>query len=517
MKKKLMALLLLVSLLGAVLTGCGDSSTEKASEDGQNETGSTEAVAHANEITVGIAQDLDESLDPHKAVAAGTKEVMFNVFEGLMKPTSTGDLIPAVAEDYTVSDDRMTYTFTLREGVKFHNGETVTAEDVKYSIDRCADTSEGDPLVEAFSVIQAVEILDERTVAITISEPSNEFISYMTTAILPVDYDQQDTAPVGTGPFKFVSRTAQDSIVLEKFDEYWGTPAYLDKVTYKIIENADSIMMSLQSGAIDMFAHLTSTQVAQLGDDFYVEEGTMNLVQALYLNNAEKPFDDVRVRQALCYAVDKQAIIDLAFDGYGSPIGSSMYPAFGKYFDDSLTNHYTKDIEKAKSLLAEAGYPDGFEMTITVPSNYQPHIDTAQVLVEQLKEINVTAKIELVEWGTWLSDVYAGRQYQSTVVGVDASNMTARALLERFTSTAGNNFINYSDADYDALFAQAQACYDDAEQTGIYKEMLTNLTENAANVYIQDLADLVAVRKGLEGLNFYPIYVLDLSTVRWAE
>ena len=188
MKKKLMALLLLVSLLGAVLTGCGDSSTEKAPEDGQNETGSTEAVAHANEITVGIAPYLDASLDPHKAVAAGTKEVMFNVFEGLMKPTSTGDLIPAVAEDYTVSDDRMTYTFTLREGVKFHNGETVTAEDVKYSIDRCADTSEGDPLVEAFSIIQAVEITDERTVTITISEPSNEFFSYLTTAILPADY-----------------------------------------------------------------------------------------------------------------------------------------------------------------------------------------------------------------------------------------------------------------------------------------------------------------------------------------
>ena len=223
MKKKLMAFLLLASLLCAALTGCGGSSTEKTPEGGQTQTGSTDAVA--NEITVGIAQDLDDSLDPHLAVAAGTKEVMFNVFEGLMKPTSTGDLIPAVAEDYTVSDDRMTYTFTLREGVKFHNGETVTAEDVKYSIDRCADTSEGDPLVEAFSVIQAVEILDERTVAITISEPSNEFISYMTTAILPADYDQQDTAPVGTGPFKFVSRTAQDSIVLEKFDEYWGTPA----------------------------------------------------------------------------------------------------------------------------------------------------------------------------------------------------------------------------------------------------------------------------------------------------
>ncbi len=517
MKKKLLALLLLVSLLGAVLTGCGDGSTEKAPEDGQEPNGSTSVSTPANEVTVGIAQDLDESLDPHKAVAAGTKEVMFNVFEGLMKPTSTGDLIPAVAEKYEVSDDRMTYTFTLREGVKFHNGDTVAAEDVVYSIERCADTSEGAPLVEAFSVIQKVEATDDRTVTITISEPSNEFISYMTTAILPADYDQQDTAPVGTGPFKFVSRAAQDNIVLEKFGEYWGTPAYLDKVTYKIIENADSLMMSLQSGAIDICSHLTSTQVAQLGDDFNVEEGTMNLVQAMYLNNAEKPFDDVRVRQALSYAIDKQGVIDLAFDGYGSPIGSSMYPAFGKYFVEELSNYYTHDVEKAKSLLAGAGYPDGFEMTITVPSNYQPHIDTAQVLVEQLKEVGVTAKIELVEWGTWLSDVYAGRQFQSTVVGVDASNMTARALLERFTSTAGNNFINYKNADYDALFAQAQSSYDDAEQTALYKQMEENLTANAANVYIQDLADLVAVRKGLEGINFYPIYVLDLSTVRYVQ
>ena len=515
MKKMLMAFLLLASLLCAALTGCGGSSTEKTPEGGQTQTGSTDAVA--NEITVGIAQDLDDSLDPHLAVAAGTKEVMFNVFEGLMKPTSTGDLTPAVAESYTVSEDRLTYTFTLREGVKFHNGDEVTAEDVVYSISRCADTTDGTPLVEAFSVIQSVEAVDARTVAITISEPSNEFISYMTTAILPADYDQQDTAPVGTGPFKFVSRAAQDNIVLEKFDEYWGTPAYLDKVTFKIMENADSLVMSLQSGAIDLCSHLTSTQVAQLGDDFYVAEGTMNLVQALYLNNAEKPFDDVRVRQALCYAVDKQGIIDLAFDGYGSPIGSSMYPAFGKYFDESLTNYYTKDVEKAKSLLADAGYPNGFEMTITVPSNYQPHIDTAQVLVEQLKEIGVTAKIELVEWGTWVSDVYAGRQFQSTVVGVDASNMTARALLERFTSDYAKNFINYNNADYDALFQQALVTYDDGEQTAIYKAMEKNLTENAANVYIQDLADLVAVRQGLEGVTFYPIYVLDLSTVRYAQ
>ena len=506
MKKKFLALVLLMTLLGTVLSGCGDGSAAETQK----------SRADTNELVVGIAQDLDDSLDPHKTVKAGTREVMFNVFEGLMKPTPNGDLTPAIAESYEVSEDRMTYTFHLREGVQFHNGKTVTAEDVVYSIQRCAAATEtGIVQVEAFSVIQDIKTPDDKTVAITISEPSNEFISYMTTAILPADYDKQDTAPVGTGPFKFVSRTAQDSVVLEKFDGYWGTPAQLDKVTLKIIENADSLMMSLQSGAIDLCAHLTSTQVAQLGENFDVAEGTMNLVQALYLNNAEKPFDDVRVRQALCYAVDKQEIIDLAFDGYGSPIGSSMYPAFGKYFDDSLTNYYTKDVEKAKALLAEAGYPGGFDMTITVPSNYKPHMDTAEVLVQQLAQIGVNAAIEPIEWERWVSDVYVGRQFQSTVVGVDASNMTARALLERFTSDYGKNFINYNNAEYDALFRQTLTAYDDAEQTALYKQMLANLTENAANAYIQDLADLVAVRKGVEGVTFYPIYVLDLANLHY--
>ena len=433
-----------------------------------------------------------------------------------MKPTPEGDLIPAVAEKYEISDDQLVYTFTIRDGIKFHNGSPVTAGDVVNSITRCISPYEADVLaVEALSAVdKVITAEDDRTVQIRLKEPNTEFLSYLTLAILPADYDQQDTAPVGTGPFKFVSRAAQDSIVLERFEDYWGEGAYLDKVTFKIIENADSILMSLQSGAVDMFAHLTSTQVAQLGDGFNIEEGTMNLVQAMYLNNAEKPFDDVRVRQALCYAVDRQQILDLAFDGYGSLIGSSMYPAFGKYFDDSLTNHYSHDVEKAKALLADAGYPGGFAMTITVPSNYQPHIDTAQVIVEQLREVGVTAEIQLVEWGTWLSDVYAGRQFQSTVVGVDASTMTARALLERFTSSASNNFINYNNEEYDAFFQQAVTAADDETRTAAYKQAEANLTENAANVYIQDLADLVAVRKGLEGVRFYPIYVLDLAGIR---
>lgn len=512
MKKKLLALFLALVMVGAVLPGCGDGSKDPG---GQGNNGKTGEPVKGGEITVGIAQDLDDSLDPHQTVAAGTREVLFNIFEGLVKPNSDGEMIPAVAEKYTLSEDGTTYTFTLREGVKFHNGQTVTAEDVVYSINRCAAVPEGQemPLVAAFSAVKSVEALDEKTVAVTIAQRDLEFISYMTAAIIPADYENQDTAPVGTGPFKFVSRTPQQDFVMERFEDYWGAPAWLDKVTYKICENADALVMNLNGGSIDLCAHLTSAQASQLNQNFQVLEGTMNLVQAIYLNNQAKPFDNQLVRQALCYAIDRQGIMDMVADGHGTAVGSSIYPAFTKYFLPELVDKYPHDVAKAKELLAQAGYPDGFDMTISVPNNYQPHMDTAEVVAEQLREAGINVTIQPVEWSTWLDTIYNGRQFQATVVGVDAANMTARAMLERFTSDYGKNFINYNNPAYDALFQQAINAQDEATQTDLYKQMEAMLADTAANVYIQDLCDLVAMRQDLGGLKFYPIYVLDLSTV----
>jgi peptide/nickel transport system substrate-binding protein len=516
MKKKLLALFLALVMVGAVLPGCGDGSKDPG---GQGNNGKTGEPVKGGEITVGIAQDLDDSLDPHQTVAAGTREVLFNIFEGLVKPNSDGEMIPAVAEKYTLSEDGTTYTFTLREGVKFHNGQTVTAEDVVYSINRCAAVPEGQekPLVAAFSAVKSVEALDEKTVAVTIAQRDLEFISYMTAAIIPADYENQDTAPVGTGPFKFVSRTPQQDFVMERFEDYWGAPAWLDKVTYKICENADALVMNLNGGSIDLCAHLTSAQASQLNQNFQVLEGTMNLVQAIYLNNQAKPFDNQLVRQALCYAIDRQGIMDMVADGHGTAVGSSIYPAFTKYFLPELVDKYPHDVAKAKELLAQAGYPDGFDMTISVPNNYQPHMDTAEVVAEQLREAGINVTIQPVEWSTWLDTIYNGRQFQATVVGVDAANMTARAMLERFTSDYGKNFINYNNPAYDTLFQQAINAQDEAEQTDLYKQMETMLADTAANVYIQDLCDLVAMRQDLGGLKFYPIYVLDLSTVYFTQ
>ena len=489
---------------GALTIALGACSGDKAGES-------------SSQITIGIPQDIEDSLDPHKAVAAGTKEVLFNLYEGLVKPDSSGELQPAIASDYSISEDATTYTFTLREGVKFHDGSMVTAEDVKYSIDRCADTTNGEPLVEAYSNIKSVNIVDEKTVEVVLNTADSDFLANMTTAIIPASNENPDTNPIGTGPYKYVSRSPQENFVVEKFDEYWGTPANIENVTFRVCANADSIVMNLQGGSIDMFARLTTTQASQLGDQFDVLEGTMNLVQALYLNNAVEPFNDEGVRQALCYAVDPQGIMDLISDGKGTEIGSSMFPAFEKYYMPELNDVYSQDFDKAKELLAEAGYPDGFSFTITVPSNYQQHIDTAQVLVEQLKNIGVTAEIELVEWETWVSEAYTNRNFEATVVGVDASSLTASALLSRFVSDAPNNFINFSNADYDAAYARAEAAVDDEEKTEAYKECERLLAEHAANVYIQDLPCLVALNKKYAGYEFYPLYVQDISKLYIVE
>lgn len=207
MKTKAGKKVLLTLVCAALTIALGACSGDKAGKE-------------SSQITIGIPQDVD-SLDPHKAVAAGTKEVLFNVFEGLVKPDSEGNLNDAVADSHTISEDGKVYTFTLRDGVKFHDGTTVTAEDVKYSIDRCADTSNGDPLVSAFLAIDSVNILDEKTVEIVLKDGNTDFLPYLTAAILPAANEDPESNPIGTGPYKYVSRSPQENVILEKFDEYW--------------------------------------------------------------------------------------------------------------------------------------------------------------------------------------------------------------------------------------------------------------------------------------------------------
>ncbi len=281
-------------------------------------------------------------------------------------------------------------------------------------------------------------------------------------SIVPEHYQKQATSPVGTGPFQFASRSVQENVILEKHEAYYGTPASLDRVTYKIYEDGNALFTALNSGALDLVAHLTSDQVGNLSNGYTVLEGTMNLVQALYLNHQVQPFDNVKVRQAMCYAVDVDAMLDLTADGHGTKVGSSMYPAFTKYFEPTLADRYPHDVDKAKELLAAGRLFGRLHLTIKVPSNYAPHVNTAVVLAEQLTAVGITAQIQQVDWNTWLTDVYGDRDFEATVVGFDASTLNASGMLARWVSDNGKNMINYNNADYDAAFAAAQASTDDA-------------------------------------------------------
>ena len=303
-------------------------------------------------------------------------------------------------------------------------------------------------------------------------------------------------------------------MVLEKFADYYGTPAYLDKVTVKVYEDPNAKMTALGAGALDMAIHMTADQLASIDQaEYKTIEGTMNLAVGMYLNNTVEPLNIPEVRQAMNYAVDCQYILDMTSDGHGTLIGTSMYPAFGKYFDESLAETYSPDLDKAKELMEEAGYANGFNLKITVPSNYDIYMQMAEVLEQELAQIGIKLTIEPVEWDTWLSDVYTAPKFESTIIGFDAATLSAGAMLNRWMSTDPSNMIGYNDPVYDELMTKAMASTDDEEQTDLYKQAAARLNENAANLYIEDMADFVVMKQDLAGYQFYPLYVMDLSKI----
>ncbi len=509
MKKKLSTLLLLALLSMAVLCGCADGTEESSKEQTSKEP------VYGGSVVVGIQQDFD-SLDPHKATAAGTKEVLFNIFEGLVKPDENGNLLNAVASDYTVSEDGLVYTFTIRENVKFHNGNVVTAEDVKYSLERAAGLLDGTPLVASLHTITKVDIVDEQTVQVTVESANTELIYSFVAAIIPAGSGEDATAnPIGTGPFSFVSYKPQEGMLVKKHEEYWQENLpYLDEVNFKIVSSPDSALLELQGHTIDLYAYLTDSQAMLLQNDYQVLASPTNVVQALYLNNAVAPLNDVRVRQAICYALDKEEINLFVGGGKGQLISSAMLPTLKDYYVD-LNEMYgvTDNVEEAKRLLTEAGYPDGFALEIAIPSNYEFHMQTGEVVVEQLKAVGITATIRAYEWGSWLEQVYNGRDYAATITGVTCADMTPGYLMTRFQTDSSKNFINFSSDAYNEAYKKAESTMDFTEKATYYAQAQEILCKEAGSAFLQAPANQTAISKKLSGYKFYPVYVQDMSTV----
>ncbi len=506
---KKIAIMALSSMLA--LSACGEAETSSSVSDNPNSSEAGEAAELPNLVRTNIGAEPD-SLDPWQSVATDTEAVFDNVFDGLMNYDSSGQMTKALAEDYSISEDGLVYTFKIREGVKFHNGKDLTVSDVVYTYNRLSGLDGGEPVATKFTVITSVEAGDDNTVAITINEPSGAFLSSTTIPVLPEGYTEQATMPVGTGPYKFVSYTPGQKIVLEKNDDFYDEARMpsIDNVEVYIMTDPSAVVSGLQSGQLD-FAQITGENATAIEAAGYtVQTSPQNMVQLMALNNEIEPLNNLKVRQAINYAVNKEEVIVGAFDGYATELDSNFSPVMGHYFNDTLTDYYMTDIEKAKALLTEAGYADGFEMELKVPSNYTAHVNSAQIIAGQLAEIGITVNIELIEWATWLEDVYSNAQYEATIIGL-TGKLDPDAILGRYESSYSSNFFNFSDARYDELIKAAKTESDDAKRVEMYKECQQILTENAVAVYISDPNLLVASVSNLKGYTFYPVGFIDFT------
>jgi len=474
------------------------------------------SVETAQELRYGFTTE-PASLDPlSPRDTADSRSILFNVFEGLVKPDSSGRMLPCIAESWTVEQNGRVYNFTLRSGVRFHDGSIVTPADVKFSLDTAASAG-----FEGLNRIEEITITGVNQLTVTLRQPDPEFLPYLTIGIVKAENLDREKNIIGTGPFFVESYTTQQNLVLKKFNDYWqrslSQPVdipLLDKVTIVFLANSDALMLALRGGSIDG-ADITGSMVAQLeNSDFDTFVGYSASVQLMALNNFAAPFNDVRVRRALNYGIDIQEIIDIAFFGMGSPSPSPIIPGLSVYYNDSLEYQYNPDT--ARALLAEAGFNEGHRLSleITVPSNYVMHVDTAQVIVSQLGRIGVDASIKLVDWPTWLSDVYQGRNYMATIISVDSAVVSARNFLSRYHSGASGNFFNYRSGEFDTVYASILTEMNEAERIRLYKEAQRVIAQDAANVFIQDIIYPKTFRGGtFGGVKSYPLYVTDFSTI----
>lgn len=499
MKKKIAAVFMGLFML----TACGGSKEESA-----------DYSSHKNHVVIRIAQDPD-FLDPHKDVAAGTGEILFNTFEGLMKINSKGELNPALAESYEISDDGLTYSFVIRKGVKFQNGVELTPETVKLSYERFMNKDfPGNPVgQEIRKIIENISV-DGNEIIFKLKNPDGSALGSFTIGIV---YEDKENGKIyGTGPYILQNYYPGEKVELVKNENYWNKASVgnIDEAEFRIIKDTQNAVMSFQMGEVDIIHRIEPGYLAMIGENGKIVKGEQNLVQILAMNNSVKPFDDIRVRQAVNYAVNKDEIIKGASLGEGVQAGSAISPAVKSVYNKECESLYPFNIEKAKELLKEAGYSNGIKVTLKVPSSYEFHKDTAQILKEQLAKVGIDVEIQEVEWGTWLTDVYAGKNYEMTVIGFDGK-VTPYRTVERYTSTNHRNLINFKSKEFDEIIKKITNETDENKRNELYKNAQMILAQGAGAVFLQAPNYLAVVNKNLEGFEIYPIYVLDISLLNF--
>jgi peptide/nickel transport system substrate-binding protein len=416
-----------------------------------------------------------------------------------------------------VSTDGKEYTFTLRRGVKFHNGRLLTADDVKFTLERNLDPQTGHPHRDYYEDIHEIEVIDAHTVRIALPKPNAMFIFNMARAnsaiIAREEVARLKSHPIGTGPFQFVEWVRGDRITLSKFRDYYesGVPA-LDQVVFRFIQDPSAQVAALRAGDVDVIGVGLSPESAvelKVEPQFQVIQGLTTTDVLVAMNNSKPPFSDLRVRQAITHAINRDEVIKGAVFGMANPIASHMDPLNPFYVE--MNPPYAYDPQRAKQLLTEAGYPQGFEFVLRLAEPYLAYRRVGEIIASQLAKVGLKGKIEIIEWGQWLARVYRQADYDMTVMGhAEPFDIGIYA--------NADYYFRYNNPKVQALMQEADTTLDDSQRYRLYEQVQRLLAEEAVNVFLYNAPYLVGMRKTVH--NWWtnlPIPAIDVTRVYKAK
>lgn len=473
------------------------------------------AYAAKTDIVVGLQLE-PPHLDPTGAAAGAIDQVVYsNIFEGLTRFASDGSIVPGLAKSWDISEDGLVYVFHLNEGVTFHDGSAMDAEDVKFSLDRARAEDSTNAQKALFADIASVEVVDPATVKVSLSAQNGSFLFNMAwgDAVIVAAESIEDikTKPVGTGPFVLANWVQGDRIELAKNPDYWGAAVSLDKATFKFISDPTAAFAAVMAEDVNAFMAFPAPEnLPQFDADprFKVLVGSTEGETILAINNKLPPFDNVKVREAVAHAIDRQAIIDGAMFGYGTPIGTHFAPHNPAYVD--LTGISAYDPEQSKKLLAEAGFPDGFTTTLKLPPPSYARRG-GEIIAAQLKAVGITAEISNLEWAQWLEQVFRGKDFGLSIVSHTEPMDIGIYGREDY-------YFQYGKPEFQALMTNLNAATDPAERTSILQAAQKMISEDYVNGYLFQLANTGVANARIEGLwANAPTQAVDLTGVSWTD
>jgi peptide/nickel transport system substrate-binding protein len=474
------------------------------------------ALAQGRKDSIVMAMALEPpGLDPTAGAASAIAEItQYNIYETLTKINPDSSVTPLLAESWEVSPDLRTYTFRLRKGVKFSNGEPFNAQTAKFAFQRAGAEKSTNKDKRTFASMDSVTAVDDNTLVIVNKELDPDFLFLMgqATAVMvePKSADTNATRPVGTGPYVLENWVKGSSVTLAKRNDHRNAAnVKMKKVTFRFISDPAAQMAALLAGDVDAFPRVTPRSVQQLQGNpkFQVLVSGSRAKTILALNNKKKPLDDVRVRRAIAMAIDRKAVIQGAGDGYGAPIGSHYVPGAFGYVDTTGVNAYNPD--KARALLKEAGVTGPLELTITLPP--PPYArQGGEVIASQLSKVGITAKLQNVEWAQWLSNVYGNKNYDMTIIShvepFDLGNFSKPGY-----------YWNYESPKFAELYNKYKNSPRQQDRAKLLGDIQRLLAEDSVHAFLYQPQWVTVANKGIKGLwKDMPIFVNDVSALSWA-